>query len=659
MIKKLLGIAVVISLLTSCFTVYADDAELSEEINESFGLAIMPEERIKAFNDSLPYISRVKLNTLATERLNSSEEDIQISAMLNSVDTEAVDIGDEITYRYPGSSGAGSGAAVINDLPREVDNTQLMSFPEIGDQGDYGSCVAWSVCYYQLTNNTCLVRGLNARNSRGNIYENVFNPLWTYTLTNGGSNYSVGTYYDEALASIMSFGAPTYADLSTSFTINSIERWNTDGDVWEQAMKNKPAQIATAEINTSDTVSADDPEMNKLKSLLANGYVVTIPVIYDSFIFTTSTTDYSYGCRYAKNMSSNDSSHALTIVGYDDRYWIDVNGNKRKNDDEYGAFKIANSWGMNGLNCDEGCFWLSYDALGEKSKILDNFAIDRMPAFTNYYFIQPTKEYVPLLTADVEITASDRNQIGVSIGVSDVDDIVPDEEISVTNDYYIAFGENNKSFLSYYGDISIPKRRFGGSTSLRDDTVTIPFDITPVIKKAYSETGMGEDKKVKIYVTLKDNLDDGYSSKLNNVTVGETMTGENFYCPDTQPMIANNSSVTKTVICDLSTLVDIYSKQELEITFNSNVLPVSVTNQNIYLTDSDNTKIDLDFNINQNEITAYFPEALLGKNIYGNAYLLFIGEDITSLGGNKLGESKTVPLYILGKYFEWKNPRPY
>ena len=35
----------------------------------------------------------------------------------------------------------------------------------------------------------------------------------------------------------------------------------------------------------------------------------------------------------------------MTIVGYDDDAWLDVNGNGQRDIGEVGAFKIANSWG--------------------------------------------------------------------------------------------------------------------------------------------------------------------------------------------------------------------------------------------------------------------------------------------------------------------------
>ena len=48
-------------------------------------------------------------------------------------------------------------------------------------------------------------------------------------------------------------------------------------------------------------------------------------------------------------------SHAVTIVGYDDNKYCDVNGNGIIEECEKGAFNVANSWGT------------TYDAYGIQS----------------------------------------------------------------------------------------------------------------------------------------------------------------------------------------------------------------------------------------------------------------------------------------------------
>ncbi len=59
----------------------------------------------------------------------------------------------------------------------------------------------------------------------------------------------------------------------------------------------------------------------------------------------------------------------MTIVGYNDNIWIDINSNGKVDDGEKGAFKIANSHGPDYAN--NGFVWMAYDALNKKSSVLD------------------------------------------------------------------------------------------------------------------------------------------------------------------------------------------------------------------------------------------------------------------------------------------------
>ena len=66
--------------------------------------------------------------------------------------------------------------------------------------------------------------------------------------------------------------------------------------------------------------------------------------------------------------------HAMTIVGYDDNVWCDINNNGVKDISELGAFKIANSYGKgddNGTDgyVNDGFIWIAYDALNSNTKV--------------------------------------------------------------------------------------------------------------------------------------------------------------------------------------------------------------------------------------------------------------------------------------------------
>lgn len=76
-------------------------------------------------------------------------------------------------------------------------------------------------------------------------------------------------------------------------------------------------------------------------------------------------------------------AHSMTIVGYNDDVWVDINGNGIVEDQEKGAFKVANSWGDSGIN--NGYLWISYDALNSTTLVSGNWEDtlkgERVPAF--------------------------------------------------------------------------------------------------------------------------------------------------------------------------------------------------------------------------------------------------------------------------------------
>lgn len=59
-----------------------------------------------------------------------------------------------------------------------------------------------------------------------------------------------------------------------------------------------------------------------------------------------------------------DGNHAMAVVGYDDNFQITLDGVTFT-----GAFKLANSWGVDSFNHNNGYIWVLYDALRENSSM--------------------------------------------------------------------------------------------------------------------------------------------------------------------------------------------------------------------------------------------------------------------------------------------------
>lgn len=642
--KKILVTILTVALLCQSFiTVFADnnEEEITEE-NFGRGLENMTAEQWSAFNAKLPLITDVKPNSIALSRTETATKN-QIQTIADDTDEiQAAALGSEMIYAYPGQSTGGATAQSEFPLTSSVDVSSSLTFPRIGNQGSINSCVAWSMAYYQLTNNNCVVRGLNAKTSSGaEVNQNVMSPRFIYTLINGGKD--LPTYYDEACAAIMSYGCPAAKDFSVDMTSSNIQAWCTSTDVWNKSIYNKPQKITYGYIDTSSTVNSETQGVVNLKRILSNGYVVTIPTFVDSFVYTRNTTGRVWGCQYASN--TDRGGHAMTVVGYDDNFWVDVNGNNRQDSGETGAFKIANSWGTNAYHYTNGYVWVPYDALGSTSAV-SGATSSRSPVFSNYYFIEPQKDYLPLLIANVTLKTNKRNQVAVKIGVSDANSTTPKKSISVVNYYNIAFNNMANSFLVRYSGESLLDRNFSGGTS--EETITVPFDLTPVIKNAYSSTGFAANSTKKLYVEVTDAVNNGSSVTLGNVTIVEPITGKQVDCSDTSNLVASNNSVTKTIDFQITPFVGHSTTQDVTLTFNSNLQASSVSG-NISLKTPDNQTIAPSYSTNENKITIYSPNDGGYKN--DAKYELHLATPIKSLGGNHLSAEKVIYLYILDDFY--------
>lgn len=609
----------------------------AEEVTTEYGtgLADMSDERWNEFNSKLPLIVDVKPNEIALSRVENTEVQA-LSASTEEITAE--EIGNEVSYVYPGDTSSGGMTASEFPLTSAVDVSQALTFPPIGNQGSINSCVAWSLGYYQLTNNNCVARGTTAKTVSGTaINENIMSPRFIYPLINGG--YNIGTYYDEACAAIMSYGCPSVQNYSSNITTSNLSQWCTDTSVWNSAIYNKPQKISYEYQYSSEPITATTPFVVNIKRLLSNGYVVTIPTFVNSFNYTTRTTTGAYGCRYMS--SSKLGGHAMTVVGYDDNFWVDVNNNNKVDSGETGAFKIANSWGTSASYYTNGYVWMPYDAVGSVSGV-ENAPTSRAAAFNCYYFIEPEKDYTPLLVANVEMTTQKRNQVAVKVGISDTNKTTADELISVVNYYNIAFNNASKSWIS--SNTNMLDRNFSGTTG--NQTVTIPFDLTPVIKKAYDSTGFTEKSNKRLYVEVTDAVDNGYNITLGDVTVVEPITGKTVSSANTDTLTANNNSVVKTVDFEITSFVGFDEKQDITLVFNSNVQANTVVN-NIYLSKNNNI-IYPECDVIDNKVIINAPSE---GYIDDTKYELHIGTGIKSEGGNSMQNEKIVLLYMLDEYY--------
>jgi C1A family cysteine protease len=99
-----------------------------------------------------------------------------------------------------------------------------------------------------------------------------------------------------------------------------------DKDIWIRALNNKPDKFGV--IKNIDT----DFGLNNLKMMLVNGYVLNFITCLDSWNYTSvkddpsDSLDDSYeGSSVCYWVDGKLGPHAMTIVGYNDSIWVDIN----------------------------------------------------------------------------------------------------------------------------------------------------------------------------------------------------------------------------------------------------------------------------------------------------------------------------------------------
>ncbi|QSQ19041.1 PKD domain-containing protein [Pyxidicoccus parkwayensis] len=399
-------------------------------------------------------VRRVLPNRIALERMNEvrrakGQRELSVST--------AAPVGEEVLGE---GLLAPSGAASFTVLPSHVDNSALDYFPPIRSQGSIGSCVAWATTYYQLSHNVALQYGWDAKHNTDNT--RLFSPKWTYNFINNGVDG--GSYFWGAYSLLAAQGATSWA---TSPYDSNYTSWPVDAAVYRGALpfRTNPVQYVYY-------VSSPDG-LQRVKELLANGYVLVYGTFINSWQNTyikndpsTPDDDAFVGKSITYWQNGYNGSHAMTIVGYDDTIWADINGNNVVDPGEKGALRVANSWGT-GWN--EGGFtWVAYDALKQASAVTGGPSTGRVGIFQSdlVYHLTVRPNYTPKLVAEVKVNHLKRSQLGLSLGISDVGFGMP----VTTFQNAVAWADEGSGFLVGAGeqDAGLPGGQDAGQGGGRD-----------------------------------------------------------------------------------------------------------------------------------------------------------------------------------------------
>ncbi|HOV25396.1 MAG TPA: chitobiase/beta-hexosaminidase C-terminal domain-containing protein [Pseudobacteroides sp.] len=549
----------------------------SEDVKQVTELKQHSEEDANWMENHTTKVKEVLLNKIALERIN----EVRLEKGLEILDPDiAVPIGQEIVtddfsvntnivsasaavsgqksqmYSLTAASASSSNyQATQASILTAVDNSKLKYFPPIKNQGSLNSCASFAEAYYQATHMNAMARDWNVKADTDNSKK--FSPLWSFNLRNGGKNEGVSgnyqLYFEQGIALWKDF---PYEENHT--------KWPTNPDVWKNARNFMPDRIGVFEIiDGTDTPVKNEKDqiLNNVKQLLSNGYI---------FTFNTDIHDWNYkpikaasdqsnigraACYMRDDHSASNGSHDMTIVGYDDNIWVDINNNGIVDTGEKGAFKIANSWGdkwepqmddgsVTGKG--DGFVWLCYDALNKVSAVNGGpkgvnkreFALGQR---NNVTWVTYKSSYTPSLMAEINITIPKRNQIKYELGYSEIYETSPSQTIEpiVIN--------------SYSGDQS-----FSGSIMLDYTRLFYGRDLTQTPKKWYIKITDIEPDGVKAKINsfnlydLKNNKVIKYSNTAMNLTVDDK-TGTNFiilelqYKPEAEEMLGYQWTINKGI----------------------------------------------------------------------------------------------------------------
>lgn len=521
-----------------CYCLTAVMPSYANTLYNAKGLPLLTEEELTHIETTWPEIVDAHPNKIGKTRIKRyvSEQGLHSSefAELHSLETNGQEL--ELSQMSPpfikrGLYAGVAGRALVSagkskkaPLPRSVDNSHWPSFPVIGNQQSLSSCVAWASTYYQASHEIGMINGYNNKTN----LKGVLSPKWTYNILNNGVDQGLRVL--SAYQLLAQNGAPSI--LNFPYDSNFLQ-WDLNLNDWIAAISSRttPAQIISG-INQGTTET-----FNLIKTMLNNGHVLTFGTYIDSWIFTKVKKDPSnpkspkVGEMAAAWLNGSYGPHMMTIVGYDDDIWIDVNGNGKVDPGEKGAFLVANTWGNKWGN--SGFVWIAYDAFRDISAVPSGPSKGRVAAGaavnSNLISIAPiAPNYKPRLIAEFSLTQSLRNQVAIAGGVSNISNTTP------TSTY-------KSSAIAFQGG----NYEFSGAKTAVNHTATFALDLTDLLIAG------GPTADQRFYLIVSDNTL-GDPTTLTSFSLVDRVHDTRASCSNL-PVVCDNSVVSPYI--DYQTLL--------------------------------------------------------------------------------------------------------
>ncbi|HBS86051.1 MAG: hypothetical protein A2W91_08170 [Bacteroidetes bacterium GWF2_38_335] len=217
-------------------------------------------------------------------------------------------------------------------LPSSVDLRS--KFPPIGNQGQYGTCVAWSVGYNLRTYLEGIDQGYSSTQLAST--SNQFSPkdlFWAISTADKGEDCN-GTGFEVAMDVLVSRGVAKLSDVP----------YTSMGDC--SSSPDASWTSAAADYKIESYRKVDHTSIAELKDYLADGRAMSIGAKLGDNFMEWNSDDVISSDTYL-NPGMMHAYHAMVLCGYDDN--VGPNG----------AFKVINSWGTSWG--DNGYIWVDYN----------------------------------------------------------------------------------------------------------------------------------------------------------------------------------------------------------------------------------------------------------------------------------------------------------
>jgi C1A family cysteine protease len=401
------------------------------------GLPELTAEELEWQNNNLLRVERVRPNRIRANRLRRERQSRR--SPMAAAEGDNVEVGQDIEGTVGEEAMIASDSNAPADtppgLPTYVDNSQSKYFPPIQSQGSLPSCGAYSGTYYTMTYMRALANDIDVKADPNN---QTLSPKWTYNMLNGGS--LSGVWYYRAYEIGIKHGSATMAEfpyVGSSGNTKNYREWSRDPAIWRNSISRRFDQYGF--VSGTDT----DEGITQVKEMLANGYILNIATYINSWQQMTisddpSTTedDVFVGKSAVYYVNGSSGYHGMTIVGYNDNIWVDINQDGHVDVGEKGAFRIANSWGT-GWG-ESGYRWMAYDALKGTSAVPGGPSASRTRGWSpaRAYWVTALTNYEPSLVAEFTISHAKRRQIALNLGTSSTSETTPETYFSPKMIYY-------------------------------------------------------------------------------------------------------------------------------------------------------------------------------------------------------------------------------